>query len=94
MPYEFFLRLQKGRATALIIEGKPRRDELPPPGPKALPLPRLLEIARSSGRFPVKPFYEGYMISFGRGGWVWYLNSLSGRESLPRLAAETGLPAR
>lgn len=94
VPYGFFLRIEKGHATALINEGKPHADDQIPEHPKALPLPRLLEIAKSTGRFPEKPFYAGYLIRLRDEGWVWYLNSLSGRDSLPRLSAETGQPTR
>lgn len=94
VPYGFFLRLEKGKATALIRDGKPHGDDRVEAHPRALPLPRLLEAARSTGRFPGKPFYAGYLIRLREEGWVWYLNSLSGRDSLPRLSAETGRPTR
>lgn len=92
--YGFFLKLEKGKATALIRDGKPHPDDKVLDHPKALPLPRLLQVATATGRFPEKPFYAGYLIRLREEGWVWYLNSLSGRDSLPRLSAETGRPTR
>lgn len=92
--YGFFLRIEKGKATALIRDGRPHPGERIPEHPAALPLPRLLQAATATGRFPEKPFYAGYMIQLREEGWVWYLNTLSGRGDLPRLSARTGQPIR
>jgi hypothetical protein len=36
------------------------------------------------------PFYNGDMIHNDREGWVWYLQSSSQRETLPRIRARDG----
>jgi hypothetical protein len=36
------------------------------------------------------PFYNGDMIPNDREGWVWYLQSSSQRQTLPRIRARDG----
>jgi hypothetical protein len=47
-------------------------------------------LERSRSRLPPRPYYKGYMVFSGGEGWVWYLSTLSGRESIPRIRASDG----
>ncbi len=91
VPYELMIKLAEQKVTALVVQGEPprSRDKTPPPV-DSHPLPELLRLAKKNGNFKEYPFYTGYMIPLEREGWVWYLNSLSGRESIPRVRAKDG----
>jgi len=90
VPYELMITLAEQKAKALVVRGEPSRQELPPVDADSHPLPELLGLAKRGRGFAEFPFYKGYMIHLDREGWVWYLNSLSGRESLPRVRAKDG----
>jgi hypothetical protein len=88
--YELMMRAVAGKLTANVIVGRPPKRELPARAPDSLPLADVLARARKTGRFADYPFYSGYLIYLEREGWVWYLNSLSRRESIPRVRARDG----
>jgi hypothetical protein len=88
--YELMIKLAEQKVTALIVRGSPRSDALPPLDINSHALPELLTRARKSKSFADHPFYDGYMIALEREGWVWYLNSLSRRDSIPRVRARDG----
>jgi hypothetical protein len=46
-----------------------------------------LTFSRAARKLPSKPFYKGYLIHLEREGWVWYLSTLSGDDSIPRRRA-------
>jgi hypothetical protein len=85
---EFWLTLKAGKITARVLDGRPDDDPLPP-FPEIPPL--AATFAALSGRpgFPMKPFFDGYLIHLSDEGWVWYFNTLGG-ESLPRVRARDG----
>lgn len=85
---EFWLRMQTGKIMARVLDGKPDDDPLPP-FPEIPPL--MTTFAALSGRpgFPMKPFFDGYLLHLQGEGWVWYLQTLGG-ESLPRVRARDG----
>jgi hypothetical protein len=81
----------KGRdARALVQRGRPDRADVPPAAATSLPMADLLARARRNKAWVPKPFYQGYLIRLRDEGWVWYLHSLSGRDSLPRVRAKDG----
>lgn len=83
------LQIQGDTVRALFEEGRGREDA-PPTAPDAvLPLPEILERARTGRGFQDRPFYSGYMIHLPREGWVWYFQSPSG-DSFPRARASDG----
>ena len=85
------LQVQGDTVRVLVEEGR-ARQEAPPPAPAAmLPLPELLERARTGRGFQDRPFYSGYLIHLPREGWVWYFRSPSG-DSFPRVRARDGRP--
>lgn len=90
VPYELMIKLAEQKVTALIVHGRPPTDELPPLDVVSQPAPELLGLAAKDKSFAPHPFYNGYMIHLEREGWVWYLSSLSGQSSLPRVRARDG----
>lgn len=88
--YELMVKLAEQKTTALIVSGQPRAEDLPPVDLDTHPLPELLRLARKGKGFIEHPFYKGYLIHLQREGWVWYFQSLSGREPLPRVRARDG----
>jgi hypothetical protein len=84
--YELFLRLGSEEAVVYVHSGRPS-DDPPPPPLDSLPLHDLLARARENKRFPSHPFYTGFLIYNDRMGWIWYLSSLSRRESIPQVRA-------
>ena len=90
VPYELLIKIAEQKVTALVSSGQPRRQELPPAAIDSHPLPELLARAKKGRGFAEHPFYSGYLIHLEREGWVWYLNSLSRRDSIPRVRARDG----
>lgn len=84
--YELFIRLGRGQVVVYVHSGRPP-DEPPPPALDSLPLRELLTQARQNKRFPTHPAYTGFLIHNDRSGWIWYLQSLSRRENIPRVRA-------
>lgn len=78
----------KGTTVQVLLDDD-RRDDPAAPPPVSLPLPALLEKARTGRGFGDRPFYAGYMIHLPREGWVWYFTSPSG-DSFPRVRARDG----
>lgn len=89
-PYELLLKLTQEKVSALVNRGRPPSIELPPAAIDSRPLPALLAAALKNRAFTEHPFYNGYMISLEREGWVWYLQGLSRESSLPRIRARDG----
>jgi hypothetical protein len=85
---EMWVIAKGGGALVQTLTSPPSRGATVPGAPTALPMPDLLERARA--RLPPRPSYKGYMIFSGGEGWVWYLSTLSGRESIPRIRAADG----
>ena len=90
VPYAMMLQLVEQKVTALVTRGQPRNDAAPPVTIDSHPLPELLNLALKRRGFKEHPFYSGYMIHLPGEGWVWYLSSLSNRESQPRVRARDG----
>lgn len=89
--YGLTLELARERVRANVTRGRPgHRDRVSLPPPDSLPLGELLARAKRSRRFSEYPFYAGYLTHLDRDGWVWYLSSLSRRETLPRVRARDG----
>jgi hypothetical protein len=88
--YELMIKMAEQKATALVVRGQPRSEAVPPPDVDSHPLPELLKLAKQGKGFSDLPYYNGYLINLEREGWVWYLNSLSRRESIPRVRARDG----
>ncbi len=88
--YELMMQLHGGKVAALVVNGRPPRREAPPRPPDSLPVGEVIGRAKKTGRFADLPFYAGYLIHLEREGWVWYLNGLARRESLPRVWARDG----
>ncbi|MBK8725642.1 MAG: hypothetical protein IPL96_06195 [Holophagaceae bacterium] len=86
-----FIEIKQGAVRALVT-GASSRQELLPPHPASLPLKGVLEGLDRAGQLPAKPFFSGYLIYLEREGWVWYLNTLSRQESMPRARASDGRP--
>lgn len=84
---ELMLQL-KGTTLRALVSGD-SRDEPEAPAPASLPLPALLERARTGKGFGDRPFYGGYMIHLPREGWAWYFRAPSG-DSFPRVRARDG----
>jgi hypothetical protein len=84
--HEFWVIAKGGGIAGQMLTTRPSRDAAPP-APRVLPLATLLD--RAKRRLPARPFYKGYLIHSTE-GWVWYLSSLSGRDSLPRVRARDG----
>src|SRR5262245_25508384 len=84
---EMWVIAKAGEAFVQALTSTPSR-EAAPPAPDALPLPNMMQKVR--GKLPAVPFFRGYMIHSAGEGWVWYLSTLSGRESIPRIRAADG----
>jgi hypothetical protein len=84
--YELFLRLGRGEVVVYVHSGRPP-DDPAPPALDSLPLRELLSQARQSKRFPQHPLYTGFLIHSDRMGWIWYFQSLSRRDDIPRVRA-------
>jgi hypothetical protein len=84
--YELFLRLGRGEAVVYVNSGRPP-DDPPPPALDSLSLRDLLARARQTKRFPQHPLYTGFLIYSDRMGWIWYFQSLSRRDDIPRVRA-------
>jgi hypothetical protein len=90
VPYELMLKLSEQKVTALVVRGQPPSRELGLSEVDSHPLPELLVLAKKGKGFSEHPFYNAYMVFLEREGWVWYFNSLSGRDSLPRVRGRDG----
>jgi hypothetical protein len=86
--HEFWVIARQGQPAVQLLSSRPSSGDTVPPAPEVLPLTGLLE--RSRRKLPARPFYKGYMVYSKGEGWVWYLSSLSGRDSLPRVRARDG----
>jgi hypothetical protein len=85
---EMWVIAKGGAALVQTLTAPPSRGASLSPAPAALPMAELLERSRS--RLPPRPYYKGYMVFTGAEGWVWYLSTLSGRDSIPRIRAADG----
>jgi hypothetical protein len=85
---EMWVIAKGGGALVQTLTSPPSRGATVSPAPSVLRMADLLERSRS--RLPPRPYYKGYMIFSGGEGWVWYLSTLSGRESIPRIRAADG----
>jgi hypothetical protein len=90
VPYELMMNVARQKVVAHVVRGRPPARRVPPPPPDTQRLSEVISRAISSGRFAELPFYNGYLTHLDREGWVWYLQSLSRRESLPRVRARDG----
>jgi hypothetical protein len=84
---EMWVVVARGRASVQAITSTPSSARAVSPAPKVLSLADTL--ARNRPRVGDR-HYKGYMIHSTAEGWVWYLSTLSGRESLPRIRAADG----
>jgi hypothetical protein len=84
---EMWVVLARGAASVQAITSAPSSVRAVAPAPKVLSLADTLARNRASLS---ERKYKGYMIHSGSEGWVWYLSTLSGRESLPRIRAADG----
>ncbi len=85
---EFWLRLAGGKILGRVLDGRPDDDPLPP-FPEIPPLVTTFATLTSRPGFPMKPFFDGYLLHLPDEGWVWYLHTLGG-QSLPRVRARDG----
>ena len=90
VPYELMLRIAQRKTVAHITTGRPPAGALPPANVDSRRLGDLVATAKRGRGFAEYPFYNGYLIHNDREGWVWYLQSLSRREGLPRVRARDG----
>ena len=90
VPYELMLRIAQRKTVAHITTGRPPSGTLPPTSVDSRRLGDLLATAKRGRGFVEYPLYSGYLIHNDREGWVWYLQSLSRREPLPRVRARDG----
>ena len=90
VPYELMLRIAQRKTAAHITTGRPPSGSLPPASVDSRRLGDLLATAKRGRGFIEYPLYSGYLIHNDREGWVWYFQSLSRRESLPRVRARDG----
>jgi hypothetical protein len=95
--HEFWIQLEKGGIAAYELSSHAAfatDDEAAEIAaltwPKSLALARILENAAGRPGFPEVPFYKGYLIRLEREGWCWYLSTLSGSPSIPRVRASDG----
>jgi hypothetical protein len=51
-------------------------------------MPAMMQ--KVAGKLPARPYFRGYMVHSPGEGWVWYLSTLSGRESIARIRAADG----
>ena len=85
------IKIGPSKVTGLVSRGRPSKRELPPGNVDSGRLGEVIAAATRRG-FSDYPFYNGYLIHLEREGWVWYLQSLSRRDSLPRIRARDGAP--
>ena len=88
--YELMIKAAQKKVTAYLNRGRPSSRDLPPLKVDALRLGDAIAAAKRGRGFVEYPFYNGYLIYLEREGWVWYLQSLSQREGLPRVRARDG----
>jgi hypothetical protein len=88
--YGLMMIVRAREARVLVERGRPDGSRYPAEGAASLPMAELLARARRNRAWMPKPFYQGYLIRLDDEGWVWYLGSLSGRDSLPRVRARDG----
>jgi hypothetical protein len=91
--FELFLFARQGKILVQSIEAPAAMLRMVgemPPYPDVPPLVESLRIANASPDFPRVPFYAGYLLHLEREGWCWYLSTLSGEPSIPRLRARDG----
>lgn len=89
--HSLMLQISEQKVTANIQTGRPSDDvKAPPVPPDSLSLTYLLAAARKHRAFVDRPFYTGYLIHLEPEGWVWYFQTLSGRNSIPRVRARDG----
>jgi hypothetical protein len=88
--YGLLMVVSKGEMRILVERGRPDVDRYPKRAAESIPMATLLSHARTGKGWVTRPFYQGYLIQLRDEGWVWYLNSLSGRDSLPRVRARDG----
>jgi hypothetical protein len=86
--HEFWVVASKGLTLGQLLTPRPPSRDAAPPPPEVLSLAKMME--RSRRKRPDRPFFKGYMIHSAGEGWVWYLSTLSGRESIPRVRARDG----
>jgi hypothetical protein len=84
------IKATQKKVTAYVNRGRPSSRDLPPLKVDALRLGDAIAAAKRGRGFVEYPFYSGYLIYLEREGWVWYLQSLSQRETLPRVRARDG----
>lgn len=84
------LRVADQKTVALVSPGRPSRRDVAPPPVDAKPFGVLLTAAQRQKQFTAFPLYNGYLIHLEREGWVLYLQSLSQRETLPRIRGRDG----
>jgi len=88
--YELMIKAAQKKVTAYLNRGRPSSRDLPPPKVDALRLGDAIAAAKRGRGFVEYPFYNGYLVYLEREGWVWYLQGLSQRETLPRVRARDG----
>ena len=88
--HELMIKAAQKKVTAYLNRGRPSSRDLPPLKVDALRLGAAIAAAKRGRGFVEYSFYNGYMIYLEREGWVWYLQSLSQREALPRVRARDG----
>jgi hypothetical protein len=89
VPYELMIRVAQRAVMVYVHSGRPPQEPLPPTL-EGMPLRDLLARARQQTTFPQHPFYSGLLIHLDRMGWVWRLQSLSQRDSIPWIRASDG----
>lgn len=87
--YGLLMTLAQQKVTASIQRGRPPASGAPALA-STLPLSEVLARARANATFVDRPFYAGYLIQLPTEGWVWYFQTLSGRDALPRVRARDG----
>lgn len=88
--YGMLMQVGRREMRVLVERGRPNPTQYPKTSAESTAMPALLARARTQKNWVTKPFYQGYLIRLDDEGWVWYLNSLSGRDSIPRLRAKDG----
>lgn len=91
--FELFLSVRSGKVRVQSTETSSaflRTLDQVPPFPTVPDLTATLPIASRSAAFPRVPFYSGYLIHLKDEGWCWYLSTLSGEPSIPRVRARDG----
>ncbi len=95
--HEFWIALEQGKVFAYELQthaafasDREAAEVDALTWPKSLALPEILRGAKRDSRFPEVPFYKGYLIRLDDEGWCWYLSTLSGSPSIPRVRARDG----